>query len=74
MDEMKMVNGLTRNMISKFATKTLRKKTGYDVDVQLNELNVSFSGGKAYAHMNVDAEFDKDEFMKLIKTIGFGLE
>ena len=38
MDEMKIVSKFTTNMISKLVKKVLRKKTGYNIDIQLNAI------------------------------------
>lgn len=67
---MKIVSKFTRTVISKLARMMLRKKLGYDIDIQLNEMNVTIVDGKAHVHLNVDAELDKDELMKILKTTG----
>ena len=46
---MRIANGLTRNAISKLVTAILRKKTEYDVEILINEMNVSLSDG--YVHV-----------------------
>lgn len=70
MDEMRIVSKFTRGIISKVVRKTLKKKTGYDVGVQVNELNVAITDGRAHIHLNVDAELNKEELIKLLKDIG----
>lgn len=70
MDEMRIVSKFTRSIISKLVRKTLKKKTGYDVGVQVNELNVAIADGKAHVHLNIDAELNKEELMKILKNIG----
>lgn len=67
---MKIVSKFTRAVLSKLARMMLRKKLGYDIDIQLNEMNVTIVDGKAHVHLNVDAELDKDELMKILKTTG----
>lgn len=70
MDEMKIVSKFTRNMISKILKVMLKKKSGYNVDIQINDVNVTINEGKTHVHLDVDAELDKDEVMKLIKNFG----
>lgn len=60
---MKIVSKFTRTVLSKLTRMMLRKKLGYDIDIQLNEMNVTIVDGKAHVHLNVDAELDKDELM-----------
>ena len=57
-------------MISKILKVMLKKKSGYNVDIQINDVNVTINEGKTHVHLDVDAELDKDELMKLIKNFG----
>ncbi len=70
MDEMKIVSKFTRGIISKAVRMILHKKTGYDIDIQLNNVAVTIVDGKAHLHLDVDAELDKDELTKVLKSIG----
>ena len=70
MDEMKIVSKFTTNMISKLVKMVLRKKFGYDVDIQLNEINTTINEGRTHVHLDVDAELSKDELVKILKGIG----
>lgn len=70
MDEMKIVSKFTRGIISKILKTVIHKKTGYEVDIRLNEVTATISDGKTHLHLDVDAEIDKDELMKILKSIG----
>lgn len=70
MDEMRIVSKFTRGIISKAIKMVIRKKTGYNIDIQLNEAITTISDGKIHLHLNVDAELDKDELMSILKSIG----
>lgn len=70
MDEMKIVSKFTTNMISKLVKMVLRKKLGYDIDIQLNEIKTTITDGKTHVHLDVDAELEKDELVKILKKIG----
>lgn len=70
MDEMKIVSKFTRGIISKAVRMIVHKKTGYDIDIQLNDVAVTIVDGKAHLHLDVDAELDKDELAKVLKSIG----
>ena len=69
MDEMRIVSKFTRGIISKAIKMVIRKKTGYNIDIQLNEA-ITISDGKTHLHLDVDAELDKDELMSILKSIG----
>ena len=70
MDEMKIVSKFTTNMISKLVKKVLRKKTGYNIDIQLNGITASINDGRTHIHLDVDAELEKDELTKILKSVG----
>ena len=46
----------------------IHKKTGYDIDIQLNEVTTTIADGKK--HLHVDAEIGKDELINILKSIG----
>ena len=70
MDEMKIGSKFTTGILSKLITMLIRKKFGYDVELKLNEVNVTVIDGKTHVHLDVDAELEKDELMKILKNIG----
>lgn len=70
MDEMKIVSKFTRGMISKLLKIVIHKKSGYNVDIQLNEVIATVTDGKTHLHLDIDADLDKDELMKILKGIG----
>lgn len=71
MDEMKIVSNFTRGIISKILKKVIKKKTGYNMDIQLNSITTTVSDGETHVHLDMDAELDKEELMKILKSIGF---
>lgn len=70
MDEMKIVSKFTTNMISKLVKKVLRKKTGYNIDIRLNGITAGINDGRTHIHLDVDAELEKDELTKILKSVG----
>lgn len=70
MDEVKIVSKFTRGVISKLIKAVLHKKLGYNVDIQLNEVNATITDGKTHVHLDADAELDKDELVRILKSIG----
>ena len=71
MDEMKIVSKFTRGLLSKIASITIKKKTGYDVKIQLNNFTTTVNEGKTHLHLDIDAEMDKYELVKILKKSGF---
>lgn len=72
MDEMKLKlsTKFMKNIVSKLMARAIYKKYGYKVDVQLNELDVSFIDGEAEIEVNAAVKLDKKEFMKIVKSAG----
>lgn len=70
MDEMRIVSKFTRGIISKSLKMVVRKKSGYNVDIQVNEITTTINDGKTHLHVDVDAELERDELIKILKSIG----
>lgn len=70
MDEMKIVSGFTTTLVSKLLRFALRKKLGYDIHIQLNAIEATIKDGKTHVHIDADAEMDKDELAKVLKSVG----
>ena len=69
MDEMKLnlSTKIMRNLVASLISKAIRKKLGYDIDIQLNELAATIVNGQAHLHVNVDAKLNNDELKKIIE-------
>ena len=71
MDELKLnlSSKFMRGIVTKLISKTVYKKTGYKIGIELNNINVEVINGRAHIHINADAEIDNDELMKIVRTI-----
>lgn len=54
MDEMKITTPFTRKLVATMVKRAIRKKLGYDIDVNLNNIYVSVDENNV-AHVHVDA-------------------
>ena len=54
MDELKIKSGFMRGVVSKLVEKAIHKKFGYKVDIQINDVDVVVTDGKAHIHLNAD--------------------
>ena len=70
MDEMKIGSKFTTGIISKLAAFAIRKKFGYDIKLNLNKVDATVVDGKTHIHLDVDGELEKEELMKILKSIG----
>lgn len=67
---MKIGSKFMKTLVAKLVKRTVKKKTGYDVDIQLNEFTAAVTDGTARVHLSVDAELNKDELTKILSAIG----
>ena len=72
MDELRLrlSTKFMRGIITNILSKIIRNKLGYDIDIQLNEIEIRTEGGKVRLHADVDAEVSNEEFMKIVKSVG----
>ncbi len=70
MDELKIKTKLMRGMLAKVIEMLIRKKTGYKIKIQLNDIDVTITDDVAHVHLNVDGDIDVNEFKKISRIIG----
>lgn len=64
---MKIVSKFTNGIISKMINMVLRRKLGYEINIQLNRITVTIIEGKIHVHLDADAELEKEELMTILK-------
>lgn len=71
MDEMKikLSTKFMRGLIAKLIRKVVYQKTGYNIDILLNEIDVRIVDGRACVHADVNVEIDEKEFLKITKVV-----
>lgn len=72
MDEMKLKlsTKFMRGIVSKLISKAIYKKTGYKVDIQLDDLDVTMFNGDTTVRVNAEVKLKGEEFNKILKSIG----
>lgn len=66
MDEMKIKSDWLRKLVSKYIMKQIKKKTGYDVKVDIGQIYVSVDDGDmAHVHLEVNADMNKADLEKI---------
>lgn len=70
MDELKLSlsTKFMRGIVTKIISKAIYKKTGYNIDIELNEIKLETIDGKVRVHANVDAEIKNEDLMSIIKS------
>ena len=66
MDEMKIKSDWLRKLVSRYIMKQIKKKTGYDVTVDIGQIYVSVDDGDmAHVHLEVNADMNKSDLEKI---------
>ena len=70
MDELKMSlsTKFMKGIVTKIISKAILKKTGYNINIQLNEIRLETVDGKVCLHADVDAEINNEDFINIIKN------
>lgn len=68
--KLKLSTKFMKKIVANLISKTLTKKLGYNIDILVDEIEVKNEDGKIKIHMNVDAEVDNGEFIRILKSIG----
>lgn len=71
MDEMKLklTTKFMRGIVSKLIEKSIYKKYGYRVNVQLNDLDINIIDGETTINTNVEAKISSEEFKKMMTKL-----
>ena len=72
MDEMKLKlsTRIMRGIVAKLIARGISRKFDADVDIKLTEIEIATVGDKVYFHVNGDGEMSKEDFVKIIKSMG----
>ena len=66
MDEMRIRSKFARGLCSKLLRTIIKKKTGCEIDISLNNLVVKVINGRTKAHLDLEAELEKKDLIKLL--------
>ena len=71
MDEMKLklTTKFMRGIVSKLIERSIYKKYGYRVNVQLNDLDIRVVDGETTINTNVEAKISSEEFKKMMTKL-----
>lgn len=71
MDEMKLKlsTRLMRGIAAKLIARSIKKKYGCKVNIQLNELDLNVVDGDANLRINAEVTMDNKEFMEIMKKV-----
>lgn len=60
-----------RNAACKYISKCLSEDTGADIGLRINEMEIGMRNKRVYTHINVDADINRKDLVKLIKKCVF---
>lgn len=70
MDELKMNlrTKIMRGIVSKFVSKWMSGKFGFDVNLYINKIEIETINGKVCIRADIDAELEQKDLVDVIKT------
>ena len=60
-----------RNAVSKYVSRCLSEDSEVDIDFRINEMEIGMRNKRVYSHVNVDADINRKDLIKLIKNAYF---
>ena len=69
MDILKVKTKFMRSVLSKILSAIIRKKTGYNIKIQLNDIDVVITDDNAHICLDVEGDMNANEFKKFTKLI-----
>ena len=69
MDEMKikLSTKFMRGIVAKIASKVIFNKVGIKSDIQLNGISIEKTGDKIHLHLDVDADINEQDLLKIVR-------
>lgn len=69
MDEIKMSckGKFLKPIITKLISKFIKKKYGVNVEIRIDEIDISSMDGETYFNLNVDGKMKNEELMRILK-------
>ena len=67
MDKMILESEFVRGIISKLMKRAVKKKYGYDIDVNIDKVNATYANGKMNIQLGLSTELTKEELFKILK-------
>ena len=70
MDELKITSKFMTKIISKGIAMAVKKKLGYNINIQVHEIRATVNDGRAHVYLNAEGDVNVNEFKKFTKSIG----
>lgn len=70
MDEMfiKLRTKLMKKIISKLLGKVVKDKFGYEINIQIEDLEVELNNGEITVNTSLEVKMNEHEFIKILKS------
>lgn len=66
---LKLSTKFMKGTVAKILSKTIYKKLGYKIDIQLNDIRIDNVDGDVKFHIDVDGKMNKTEFNRLMEDL-----
>lgn len=66
---LKLSTKFMKGAVAKVLSKSICKKLGYKIDIQLNDIRIDNVDGDVKFHIDVDGKMNKTEFKRLMEDL-----
>lgn len=66
---LKLSTKFMKGTVAKVLSKSIYKKLGYKIDIQLNDIRIDNVDGDVKFHIDVDGKMNKTEFKRLMEDL-----
>ena len=68
MDELKIETSFTRKLIAKMLQKSIKKRYGYDISINLDSFHATVVGDVAHIQLSAEADIPTKEITKILEV------
>lgn len=68
MDELKLETTFTRRLIAKLLAKSIKKRYGYDISINLDSFHATVVGDTAHISLSAEADIPTKEITKILEV------
>lgn len=70
MDEMTIKTGFMKSIVGKIISRFVNKKTGYDIKIVVDELDVKNFADKAVVRISLQGDISREDLKKVLAELG----
>lgn len=70
MDEINIEGKIVTYILSKIISKQIKNKINREIEITINKIKIFYENNKIQLNLDIHAEIEKDDFIKILKEKG----